>query len=173
MMKGWRNARERDRNTDGEFGLLIVLLIVTLCAIFGSLGCSQQGPMGPSIVKPARPNVPVGFDINIPESKITQVWAIQYPNGIKISPVEAQQKWNFTAAYGGTPNVYYGPQSPKCEYWMVGITVAPFSVASKLTFTSLDWPIFEPGEVYEWVGRFVTALPARPDQSVYGVPGCS
>lgn len=164
---------EAKRKTEGELGLLVVLLIVLLCAIFGSLGCAQQGPMGPSTIKPARPNVPVGFDINIPESKITAVWWVQYPNGIKISPVEAQRKWDFTAAYGGTPNVYYGPSAPKCEYQMVGITVAPYSVASMLTFTSADWPIFEPGNTYEWVGRFVTALPARPDQTLYGVPGCS
>lgn len=161
------------RQTDGGFGLLIILLILILCAVLGSLGCSQQGPMGPSTIKPARPNVPVGFDINIPTSKITQVWAIQYPNGIKISPVEAQRKWDYSAAYYGTPNVYYGPQAPKCEYWMVGITVAPLSVASKMTFTSSDWPIFEPGYTYEWIGRFVTAFPAGPNQTIYGVPGCS
>lgn len=156
-----------------DWAMIIGLLIAAIVVVFAAAGCSGSLATAPTPLVTPKVNVPVGFDINIPTSKVASVYQMQYPQGVKMSPVEAQNRWDYTAAYGGTPNVYYGSTSPKCEYNLVGIVVAPYSVASKPTFTASEWSIFEPGNVYEWVGRFVVADVARPGTYFFGILGCS
>lgn len=126
--------------------------------------CGAHSPTAPAPVAPA-PVVlhEMSYDINIPNAKIVFDLRFAYPQGIHTSPLDAQARWDYTFAYGGSPNVYYGETGPHCEYVRAGIVVAPRSVAGLLTFTAGDWPGIglEAGVTYTWVGRFVfTATPA-------------
>lgn len=139
--------------------LVCVSLILAACS---------SSPTGPTTLtaKPALREL--DYDINIPDITTTLALQRAYPNGTQTPPVIAQGRWNYTAAYGGSPNVYYGEIAPKCEYFRVGIVVAPYRVASMETFTSSDWPgVLEAGVTYTWVGRFVFAKVAPPNSYTY------
>lgn len=114
--------------------------------------------------------IPVAYDINVPAVSYVQRYTESWPNGVFLSPVEAQHDYDFTASYKGTPNVYAGTQSPACNsYNGVGIVIAPLSVASVRTFTAAQWPTLtglDPTATYQWVGRFVYAQPATPQESM-------
>lgn len=133
--------------------------------VVGFVGCSRP-PLGPSETpKPAIRTI--GYDINIPDVRVVNDLKGHYPEGFEGTPLEAQTRWNYTAAYRGTPNVYYGEVSPRCEYRLVGIVVAPFRVAGMQQFTSKDWPgPLEPGITYSWLGRFVYTAIADPSTYV-------
>lgn len=103
------------------------------------------------------------YAINVPDPALAIRLAGLYPDGVRKSPREAQGLWDYTAAYGGSPNVYYGPTAPQCEYQGVGIVVAPEDVAGMEIFGAADWPggPVQPGVVYAWLGRFAfAAVPA-------------
>lgn len=141
--------------------------IATLLAalILVSAGCSKP-MMGPTEVPKAAVRT-IGYDINIPDVRVVNTLKGYYPGGFEGPPLEAQARWNYTEAYKGTPNVYYGDIAPKCEYHFTGIVVAPFRVAGMQQFTSKDWPgPLEPGIVYSWLGRFTYTAIADPSTYV-------
>lgn len=138
-------------------------IVALVCALASSVGCTSS-PTSPTTTITAKPATSeIGYAINVPDSAVVASLIRTYPNGVKMSPYEAQARWNYTAAYGGSPNVYYGESAPHCEYVGVGIVVAPMHVATMNEFTSADWPgVLEIGLTYAWVGRFTyTAVPAR------------
>ena len=135
-------------------GVLNGLIPFALAGWFSACGTVAQ-PVSPS---PTPEHVSeVDYDINIPSVSTAMALKFSYPNGVHLSPLDAQRQWDYTAAYGGSPNVYYGETAPACEYQGVGIVVAPHSVAGLATFHAADWPGLGwlPNVLYVWVGRFV------------------
>lgn len=131
--------------------LLLLAVAATACA-------------GPAPLAPARANGPdvidITYAINIPNPVTVQALVAQFPNGVRTPPTEAQRVWNYTANYGGTPNVYFGAMAPPLgTYVGVGIVVAPLAIASKEHFQASEWPDAygqsRPNTAYEWLGRFV------------------
>lgn len=145
--------------------VLAVVAAVSMAACAGS-GNNLAGPSTVSVAKQVRP---MAFDINIPDPALAVRLRGQYPDGVQMSPLQAQRTWDYTSAYGGSPNVYFGETSPKCEYIRAGIVVAPRAVAGADTFTSLDWPGIGlvPGDTYRWVGRFAFAEIPPPGSFVH------
>lgn len=141
-------------------GLTVVAVLI---AALVSLACSSPASM-PSSVKAAPVFRDMDYDINIPFPGIAHVLQSDYPNGIRIAPMEAQRAYDYTAAYLGTPNVYFGETAPQCQYPGVGIVVAPRAVASVAQFGARDWPglTLDAGVTYVWVGRFVYTAIADP-----------
>lgn len=136
-----------------------MVLAVATVGIMAGCTSSKQGLMGPSTVAVAGQTRFMSFDINIPDPGLAVRLRGQYPDGVQMSPMSAQRTWDYTKEYGGSPNVYFGETSPKCEYIRAGIVVAPRAVAAVDTFTSLDWPGIGlvPGDTYRWLGRFAYA----------------
>lgn len=136
-----------------------------------AVGCASS-PAGPTALPAPVAALQMDYDINIPDLLALQGLKAQYPQGVHVPPAAAQARWDYTAAYGGSPNVYLGPVSGPCQqYYNTGIVIAPVKVAQLPTFTAEDWPGIglEPGRVYEWVGRFTFAQ-AAPAGSYR--PGC-
>lgn len=101
----------------------------------------------------------LAYEINLPTVAMAQSLIAQYPNGIRMAPLYAQQEWNYIQVYGGA-NVYYGPTAPpEGMYRGVGIVVAPVQVASMAVFPASLWPVLGGGSntEYAWLGRFVYA----------------
>lgn len=163
-----RTRTLRDYDADIKVLGFVSMLLLILAAMSG---CSN-GPAGPTAVTPTPAVRTIGYDINVPIIEAVMVYKASFPDGINITPVEAQARYDYSDAYRGSPNVYFGATAPKCQQYIgTGIVVAPHHVATMLTFTSKDWPILEPGYTYTWVGRFVLALPATPQQYLYD-PSC-
>lgn len=131
-----------------------------------TIACSSPAaPTSPTTTLP--PPAPalreLAYDINIPDVALTLSLARTYPNGVRMAPIAAQARWDYTAAYGGSPNVYFGEVGPKCQtYFGTGIVIAPLGVASQAVFTSAEWNVVEPGFTYAWVGRFTYARVPAP-----------
>ncbi len=137
--------------------------IATLAAVVALATACSSAPTGPTAEAPKAPTVKtLGYDINIPVLADAMRLRDQYPAGIAIAPIAAQERWDYTRTYQGSPNVYFGPTGPLCEYVYAGIVVAPYQAASKDTFTSADWPTMEAGVTWQWVGRFVYTMAAAP-----------
>lgn len=138
-----------------------LLLVCLFC-----VGCGAV-PVAPT---PATvPPTPFAYAINVPDTQLAQTLRAYYPQGVHVSPIEAQAHFDYTATYGGTPNVYYGPVAPPCQsYVNTSIIIAPQGAAGKRTFTSVDWPgaHLDSGVTYEWVGGFEVAYPALPGSYV-------
>lgn len=134
-------------------------VIVALVAALTVACTGSKDLTGPSTVSLPTQTRFLTYDINIPDPKLAVQLRGQYPDGVQMSPMSAQRVWDYTQAYGGSPNVYFGDTSPRCEYIRAGIVVAPRAVAAVDTFTSLDWPGIglEPGTTYRWLGRFAYA----------------
>lgn len=134
--------------------------------------CGAHSPTAPTMAAPIVLH-DMSYDINIPNPIIASDLRYAYPEGIHTSPMDAQRRWDYTNIYGGSPNVYYGPTSPHCEYPGVGIVVAPRSVAGLNTFTANDWPGIglEGGLTYAWLGRFVYTAVAQPGSYVIDPTG--
>lgn len=133
-------------------------------------GCNHVSPVAPTVV-PVPPSQ-VTYAINIPEVLLAHSLAAQWPNGIRLSPLDAQRQYDYTATYKGSPNVYYGETAPMvCTYENAGIVVAPRTIAGMSQFTALDWPGIglDPGITYEWLGRFAYAEPAPIGSYVPGI----
>ncbi len=145
---------------------LAVLLVAGL-----SGACTTHNTLAPEPV-PAPYAVPsdLTYAINIPDPSVVFDLLKIYPDGVHTSPIEAQRRWDYTATYHGSPNVYFGATAPQCQYPGVGIVVAPYSVAALLTFTAADWPGIglERGLTYAWVGRFVYTRAAAPGEYMTG-----
>lgn len=166
-----RSARYRadlvDRYLAGQWhGPRAFRRMASIVAVL-ALAASACGVSKSNILAPSAPITvalrEVSYDINIPFRDVANSLKATYPNGIRMAPFEAQRQFDFTAAYKGSPNVYYGEVAPHCEYPGVGIVVAPLHVASLAEFISSDWPgLFEPGFTYIWVGRFVYTAAAAP-----------
>ncbi len=140
-------------------------LVVCLLALLVQ-ACSSS-PLGPTVLTQKPAVRELDYDINIPNLSVVAALREQYPNGVWTNPVAAQQRWNYTAAYHGSPNVYYGETAPCREYQRVGIVVAPLHVAAMDTFTAADWPsVLEAGFSYAWVGRFTYTAVAAPGSYV-------
>lgn len=132
---------------------LLVLVAVSACG---------SSPVAPAPT-PAASVTFITYTINIPSSTVAFTLRQTYPDGIRLSPLDAQRQYDYTAMYGGSPNVYFGETAPACEYVNTGIVVAPRIVAGMSTFTALDWPGIglDAGKTYGWLGRFAfTELPA-------------
>ena len=131
-----------------------------LVALF-TVGC------GSSPVAPSTPPTDLTYAINLPGLVEVQSLLVQYPNGLHLSPVDAQTLYDRRAFYGGTPNVYAGAVTPTAwiggnPYHGVGVVIAPFAVASVPIFKSTDWPDSNgqpfsgnPTTRFAWLGRFV------------------
>lgn len=135
-----------------------------LVLVFAVLACAACGssPAGPTTIVAPAAHLEMDYDINIADLGQASALRLQYPHGVEIAPYAAQQRWDQTVAYGGSPNVYYGPIGPPLQtYQGAGIVVAPLKVAQMATFTADDWPGIglEPGAVYVWIGRFVYTQP--------------
>lgn len=132
--------------------LLFVLLSIL------TVGCGAN-PTAPTSA-PAPAMRVVDYTINVPTTDIAAGLRAQYPTGVLLSPVAAQQQFDYTAAYHGTPNVYAGDVATSTgTYTDTGIVVAPYAAASKSTFTSADWPVMPAGVTYQWRGTFAYAAP--------------
>lgn len=136
---------------------LVVVLVLT--------GCS--GPLAPTAVTPALRSM--AYAINIPDTGAVQSLNARYPEGVSLAPLEAQRQWDYTLAYGGTPNVYWGPVAPPCQnYFNTSVVIAPAGVAGVRTFTALDWPgaHLDAGVTYEWRGYFTVSYPSAPGSTM-------
>ena len=130
--------------------------ILALAAL-ASVACGQN-PAAPSAKAP--PIYDLDYAINVPDIAVAYLFQQQYPNGVRVPPIQAQLTWNYTAAYGGSPNVYYGPLGgDAAQYASASIIIAPVEVANEETFYASDWPVMAAGVPagtrYQWVGRFV------------------
>lgn len=132
-----------------------------LVIVLSAAACST--PTAPTTVEPAA-QLEITYAINISDLAESLRLKQQYPNGVRMSPVEAQARWDYTAAYGGSPNVYYGATAPCHEYIRVGIVVAPYGAASSEPFTAAQWPGIglDPTVPYYWIGRFEYAALPQP-----------
>lgn len=131
-------------------------------------GCSKGTILSPSGAVDA-PHL-LDYDINIPDAEFVRTLNANYPTGFPHAPLTAQRAFDYTAAYGGSPNVYYGETGPHCEYPGVGIVVAPHAAAGLDIFDARDWPLMPVGR-YQWVGRFVYARIPAPGESVQDPSG--
>lgn len=156
------------------------LLFIALAFI---AGCSHATPLTAPTQKPDPSQIT--YTINLPDAHLVVKLQADNPNGVLMPPLTAQELWDYTAAYGGSPNVYFGETAPwqgsNCagvpvpglaEYMNTGIVVAPHAIAALETFTSLDWPNIglSPNVTYEWVGRFAYAQVGS--LASYGVSAC-
>ncbi len=143
-----------------SYTLLIVMVL--------SSACTMHNPSAPTSPAAAPLMSEMDYDINVPTPQALSELRFAHPDGVHTSPLNAQHLWDYTAAYGGSPNVYFGDVSPHCQYIRAGIVVAPISVAGRDTFTAGDWPRIglEPGLTYVWVGRFVYTSVALPGSYV-------
>lgn len=130
-----------------------IVAIATATAACGS------SPVAPAPVQP-RQLLAVSYDINIPVVAVADQLNGAFPQGISVTPVQAQHDYDYTAVYGGTPNVYAGPSVDASRYLSAGILVAPLAAASKMRFTSADWPDagLRDDADYTWVGHFTSTM---------------
>lgn len=147
-----------------SFGGYIIVAIVQIALGLLFVSCASRGPVAPT---PATPTIErITYTINVPLPELYRTLADSAPHGILLNPIEAQARYDFSAAYGGSPNVYYGELAPPVgQYQNAAILVAPRSAASKDTFTSADWPglvALRPGVTYGWIGFFEYTQPGRP-----------
>lgn len=129
---------------------------VIMLSVINSIACSKF-PIAPSMLSNPTERE-MDYDINVPSPQLANQFRNQYPNGVRVGPIEAQSTWDYSNEYGGSPNVYFGETSPdQLNYQFTGIVVAPFTAASKNRFTWRDWPSLhglERDVTYVWVGRF-------------------
>lgn len=122
-----------------------------LALTLATIACGHN-PTGPS--EAPAPQV-IQYAINVPTVALQQQFNGEYPNGVSMPPIQAQNIWDFRDAFGGAPNVYFGPTAPSFgSYNGIGIVVAPVAAASKQTWTAADWPAIGAGT---WLGRFAVA----------------
>lgn len=142
----------------------LALLYVGVLLLGCCIGCSAA-------VTPSAPSAPVDvvttiqYAINVPHMATLQTLVAQYGASVALSPVDAQQRFDYRADYAGSPNVYAGSVAPWGDtYRNTGIVIAPLSAASALTFTGADWPTLygsTPNARYTWQGRFVYTEASR------------
>lgn len=136
-------------------------ILVLLAVVANACGSS---PMAVTpIAKPATVAT-IQYAINVPSTLMVQQLQQAHPNGVQLSPIEAQLEFDYRCQYRGAPNVYWGPTAPpQAVYQQTGITVAPVSAAGKLTFGPEDWPAYasaNPGiTAFTWLGQFTYAQP--------------
>jgi hypothetical protein len=170
--KSWRRVGSLFRKKEKKmktciagFGLIVASLNIACAG--GSTSASPIPTASPRAI------TQMSFAINVPEVALVNEMNNQNPNGVKMSPVEAQSRWDYTSYYNGSPNVYLGEVGPavQASYGGVGIVVAPYAIASRGTFncselSSTMYP--DPKEVCEWVGHF--AFAERGSSAVSQVP---
>ena len=131
-------------------------MFLVICVGLSACGAS---PTQPTPIPTTR--TLISYTINVPDAQLVLRLNGQYPDGVYVAPITAQAQYDYSAAYGGTPNVYAGERSPALNtYLHTGIVVAPESAASKDVFTGADWPnLFgdRPTDEFAWVGRFAYA----------------
>lgn len=133
-----------------------VVLVVTV--LLATVACGQASPAAPSAPSPA-PQAVFQYDINIPDLSLVLQLQNQYPQGVVLSPVEAQVRYDYTNTYG-TANVYGGEIN--LSTGSAGFATAPAGVASKRQFEAREWPLgtvgLSPDTICSWLGHFVFAL---------------
>lgn len=133
---------------------LVALIIFVLAAM--APACTSS-PVAPTLDQPIA-RTPLGYTINVPDAYRVQQLRAEFPHGVALSPIDAQARYDYTAAYHGSPNVYYGATAPayQGQYQMTGIVSAPYAIASQASFYGRDWPGsgLEPNTLYTWVGDF-------------------
>lgn len=138
----------------------LVWFVIFAAFITTACGSNTLAPTPPETPKPVAPTQ-ITYAINLPDAGLVSSMQLQYPHGVTgISPVEAQARWDYSAYYDGSPNVYAGPTAPLLAtmvYKNVGILIAPILVASKPTFLGSEWSIMSPTITYEWIGQFAYA----------------
>ena len=147
----------------GAESLRIVMLIVACLSVVWSGACAS--PTQPTTI--AIVTRDLSYTINVPTMAATLIWQAAYPDGVRMAPVTAQSRFDYTPEYHGTPNVYAGATiaGGLRTYTGTGIVVAPYAVASVPTFPATAWPDpitgkpfgGDPNVEYAWLGRFVYA----------------
>lgn len=153
--------------------IAIVALLCASCAELPTAPAPGAAPVS------SERHVALTYAINIPDPTTAQALITAHPIGVAISPVDAQAQYDFTAAYGGTPNVYAGRSAPAGTYFSAGIVTAPYAIASVASFHAYEWPDqygqSPAGVIYDWLGRFVytmvgSAAPVAPPVPPVTVP---
>lgn len=143
-------------------------LTLAIVAVLASACSSTHAGTAPTPVKVV---TDMDYNINIPDPHTFTSLVGAFGARVPIAPLDAQRQWDFTATYGGSPNVYFGDTAPHCgQYTQTGIVVAPRAVAGMAQFTAADWPTLtglEPGVTYRWVGLFVYSRAAAPGTYTY------
>jgi hypothetical protein len=133
-----------------------------LLALFCSACSSHGGVAAPTPVQIVRSEL--AYEIHIPDANLAYTLLVAHPNGVEMSPVEAQRQYDFTSAYRNTPNVYAGfPRPAYSAYQFDSIVIAPYAIASVVSFPASAWPDqygrFPLNTEYTWVGHFVDYPP--------------
>lgn len=165
--------QELDTPSEAEPGRTPLRLLLALLALLVVVSACGGSPTTPTAIVSAPALREIGYAINIPSPTIAAALQRAYPTGVRVPPVQAQIQWDYTSAYGGSPNVYFGEIGPRCEYPGVGIVVAPLTAATVDRFTAADWPMLEAGVTYTWIGRFVYTAAAAPGTFSYDPTGAS
>ena len=131
-------------------------VLVALAAVV-TVGCGASA-LAPSAPVVAVAPTPITYAIHLPNPQLIAALKLQYPDGVLGSPIDAQVRWDYTAYYSGSPNVYGGPTVPLLAnliYNGVGILTCPIAVAAKATFLGSEWGAMASATAtYQWVGRF-------------------
>ncbi len=147
------------RHTHKAAAFVTAILLAGLATACGSSATAPTATVVPETVK----RVAMAYEINLVSAVIVNQLNAQYPSGVQLSPVEAQQQFDERSIYGA-PNVYYGESAPPVgSYAGTSIVIAPLTAASKETFAARDWPGLQLDATaeYYWVGRFVFAQAGR------------
>ena len=137
------------------------LLSFVLLSALVTVGCAGNPAAPSTAATSATPSMQMmDYTINVPTSAVLVAMRTAYPNGVLMAPVAAQQQFDYTTAYHGSPNVYAGETAPALgTYPGASIVVAPYAAASAPTFTSAQWPLYPAGVTYQWHGTFALAVP--------------
>jgi hypothetical protein len=141
----------------------------TLIAALSLVACHQLTPAAPTAPQAAQKVVVIPYDINVPDPITAEGLTAEFPSGVYISPVQAQKTYDFSWAYGGSPNVYAGTTNynqPIKGVSFAGLVYAPYVAASHEEFNDCDWPTeygqCDPTLTKEWLGRFTYAIYYQP-----------
>lgn len=158
---------ERDlmaqRKASSVVAAIPIRLIISLLLLVTVGACAS--PTGPSATTFSLVRRDLTYAINIPDPQVAETLRRVYPDGIHTSPVDAQNRWNYTDLYHGTPNVYAGTSVTGGDhtYDYAGIVVAPYHIAAMAVFPASAWPNeygqSEANVEYAWLGRFAYAIP--------------
>ena len=127
-----------------------------ILALLGAMAAACNGaPTSPSLAQPV--TATLGYTINVPNVATAAALRNEFPQGIALAPIAAQARFDYTSAYHGSPNVYYGATAPDPSiYHLTGIVVAPYAVANQAEFFGREWASagLDALTLYRWVGTF-------------------
>lgn len=139
-----------------------VIIVSAIALLSLACGSTKGTALAPTPIEPTP--IVITYAINIPDAQLVRELLTDHPNGVAMSPIQAQVTWDYTSFYG-VANVYYGPNAPNLTaagtspFSGTGIVVAPISVANTMRFTGAEWPVVAGGlplsTTFTWLGRFV------------------